>query len=166
MASQMSTIKVNGSASGSNSGSVPPQSQQTQQPSASKGRMSAAAAAAPPLQPSSVSSSVPLSARKSAGLDLSTVEHRAPSKPSTNGTPPSIQPPKASRPHGLQEAPTFTPTMEEWRTGPIDYINKIAPEASKYGICKIIPPDGWNPPFAVDTEVGNSKGSITRPKVC
>lgn len=56
------------------------------------------------------------------------------------------------RPYGLQEAPTFYPTEEEFKD-PLEYMSKIAPEGKKYGICRIIPPDNWRPPFAVDTEV-------------
>lgn len=90
-------------------------------------------------------SSVPFSARRSAPLDLSTVERRG--QPNA-----AREPVKRVRPHGLQEAPTFRPTEEEFKD-PQEYIRKIAPEGRKYGICRIIPPDNWNPPFAVDTEV-------------
>lgn len=88
---------------------------------------------------------VPLSARRSAPLDLSTVERRG--QPSA-----AREPTNRVRAHGLPEAPTFRPTEEEFRD-PNEYIRKIAPEGSKYGICRIIPPENWNPPFAVDTEV-------------
>lgn len=91
------------------------------------------------------SHNVPLSARRSAPLDLSTVERRdqpnAPREPS-----------KRVRPHGLPEAPTFRPTEEEFKD-PVAYIQKIAPEGRKYGICRVIPPENWQPPFAIDTEV-------------
>lgn len=59
---------------------------------------------------------------------------------------------KRIRPHGLQDAPTFRPTEEEF-ADPHRYIMKIANEGQKYGAVKIIPPDSWNPDFAVDTEV-------------
>lgn len=33
------------------------------------------------------------------------------------------------------------------------YIEMIGKEAQEFGICKIVPPVGWRPPFAIDTEV-------------
>lgn len=87
----------------------------------------------------------PLSAMRSAPLDITTVERRGRLSA-------AYPPPKKNRPHGLQDAPTYRPTEDEWRD-PMDYMRKISPEAKEYGICKIIPPDTWNPEFAIDTEV-------------
>lgn len=93
------------------------------------------------------SHNVPLSARRSAPLDLSTVERRGqPNAPR--------EPAKRVRPQGIPEAPTFRPTEEEFKD-PVAYIQKIAPEGRKYGICRVIPPEGWQPTFAIDTEVGS-----------
>jgi histone demethylase JARID1 len=85
---------------------------------------------------------IPLSARRSEPLDLSTVERRGQVREPTHRV----------RPHGLQDAPTFRPTEEEFKD-PLEYVRKIAPEGKKYGICKIVPPEGWDPTFAIDTEV-------------
>ena len=88
---------------------------------------------------------IPFSARRAPPLDLSTVERR--------GHPLGAREhKKRTRPHGLQEAPTFRPTEEEF-ADPFLYIKKIGHEGRKYGAVKIIPPDGWNPPFSIDTEV-------------
>ncbi|KAL8737258.1 MAG: hypothetical protein Q9181_001844 [Wetmoreana brouardii] len=87
---------------------------------------------------------IPFSARRAPPLDMATVEQR--------GHPMAVRETnKRIRPHGLQDAPTFRPTEDEFRD-PMDYIKKIAPEGRKYGVCKIIPPDTWKPGFAIDTE--------------
>jgi hypothetical protein len=48
----------------------------------------------------------------------------------------------------VPSAPTFFPTVEDFEGNPIHYIEKIRPVAERYGVCKIVPPKGWNPaPF-------------------
>lgn len=73
----------------------------------------------------------------------------------TNACPEAAAVPK--EPHVYQdfrvppEAPVFTPTEAEF-ADPLKYINKIRPIAEKTGICKIRPPQNWQPPFAVDVD--------------
>lgn len=88
----------------------------------------------------------PLSSMVSEAMDLASVERR--------GQPTAAKEPlqKTSRMYDLEEAPVYKPTEEEWKD-PVEYIKKIQPEASKFGICKVIPPDSWNPEFAIDTKV-------------
>ncbi|XP_072308663.1 lysine (K)-specific demethylase 5Ba isoform X2 [Eucyclogobius newberryi] len=49
------------------------------------------------------------------------------------------------------ECPVFEPSWEEF-SDPFAYINKIRPIAEKTGICKIRPPQEWQPPFACDVD--------------
>jgi [histone H3]-trimethyl-L-lysine4 demethylase len=95
--------------------------------------------------PSGNNHAIPLSARRAEAMDLSTVERRG-------GPLQAVERSQAQRLFGLPEAPTFRPTEEEFRE-PMEYIRKIAADGAKYGIVKIIPPNSWNPPFAINTEV-------------
>ncbi|KAJ3257556.1 hypothetical protein HK103_004465 [Boothiomyces macroporosus] len=52
----------------------------------------------------------------------------------------------------IPEAPTFHPTAKEF-IDPMKYIQSIKDIGEKTGIVKIVPPEGWNPTFAIDTEV-------------
>jgi [histone H3]-trimethyl-L-lysine4 demethylase len=59
---------------------------------------------------------------------------------------------KRERLFGLKDCPEFCPTQEEFKD-PMVYIQSIAEEAKHFGICKVIPPDGWKMPFVTDSEV-------------
>lgn len=48
------------------------------------------------------------------------------------------------------EAPVFRPTAEEFGSDPLEFVAKIRDQVEPYGICKIIPPKTWKPPFCVD----------------
>lgn len=49
---------------------------------------------------------------------------------------PTDEVPKAQRPMGLQEAPTYWPSEKQW-ADPLAYIQSIADEGQKYGIIKV-----------------------------
>ncbi|ORZ20066.1 PLU-1-like protein-domain-containing protein [Lobosporangium transversale] len=90
---------------------------------------------------------------KSPPLDMTTVATTAPPESSQSSPP--------SRIFGLQDAPCYYPTPEEFME-PLKFIESIRPEAEKAGICKIIPPEGWKPRFSLDTEVFRFKTRIQK----
>eukprot|EP00803_Ostreobium_quekettii_P005497 evm.model.scf_1.21 EVM.evm.TU.scf_1.21 scf_1:357513-369896(+) len=48
-------------------------------------------------------------------------------------------------------APVFTPTEEAF-SDPLAYISSLREAAEPCGICRIVPPAGWKPPFCLDPE--------------
>ncbi|CRL03162.1 CLUMA_CG016469, isoform A [Clunio marinus] len=52
----------------------------------------------------------------------------------------------------LTEAPVFRPTEKEFQD-PIEYIERITPMASRFGICRIIPPESFKPECRVSDEM-------------
>ncbi|KAG0231496.1 hypothetical protein BGW42_000202 [Actinomortierella wolfii] len=94
-----------------------------------------------------------LSNPKAPPLDMSTVQTTAPAETTPKGPPTRI--------FGLLDAPCYYPTPQEFME-PLKYIESIRHEAEQAGICKIIPPDGWKPPFALDTEIFRFKTRIQR----
>ncbi|CAJ2650651.1 unnamed protein product [Trifolium pratense] len=51
----------------------------------------------------------------------------------------------------IPSAPVYYPTDDEFKD-PLDFIHKIRHEAEPFGICKIVPPNNWKPPFALDLD--------------
>ncbi|KAL7424409.1 hypothetical protein Q5752_000091 [Cryptotrichosporon argae] len=69
--------------------------------------------------------------------------------------------PRRDRAFGLAECPAYHPTPAQF-ADPMAYIESIASEARRYGICKIVPPEGWQMPFTVDAERFRFKTRLQR----
>lgn len=79
----------------------------------------------------------------SSTLDMSTVKTPFPRKTAS---------PVAERVFGLTDCPTFYPTPEQFKD-PMGYIHSVSEAGRAYGMCKIVPPQGWDMPFVTNTEV-------------
>ena len=66
-----------------------------------------------------------------------------------------------SRLFGLEECPIFYPTKEQF-ADPMGYIESISSSARPYGLCKIVPPEGWKMPFALNPETFNFRTRTQR----
>jgi histone demethylase JARID1 len=88
-------------------------------------------------------SSIPTTIPVSPLLDLNSVKTSSPKVAPTRNQP---------RPFSLEDCPAFYPTVEEFKD-PMAYVRSISDTAQDYGICKIIPPEGWKMPFMTDTAV-------------
>ena len=64
-------------------------------------------------------------------------------------------------PATLPEAPVFRPTAAEF-ADPMQYIKSIRPIAEPAGICKIIPPSGWNPKCWIDRSTFKCRTRVQR----
>jgi jmjN domain/ARID/BRIGHT DNA binding domain len=62
--------------------------------------------------------------------------------PPSKGLPPA-------EPLCLAPAPVYRPTLSQFQD-PLAYIASIRSEAEPYGFCKVVPPKGWKPPFAIE----------------
>jgi histone demethylase JARID1 len=51
----------------------------------------------------------------------------------------------------LAEAPVLRPSQEEW-ADPLRYLSSVRPLVEPYGMCRIIPPEGWKPPFYINKQ--------------
>ncbi|KIO30970.1 hypothetical protein M407DRAFT_222112 [Tulasnella calospora MUT 4182] len=74
----------------------------------------------------------------------------------------NVDPPRTTpRPFDIEDCPAFYPTAEEWKD-PMAYVKSISDRAKAYGICKIVPPEGWNMPFVIDTKTFSFKTRLQR----
>lgn len=62
----------------------------------------------------------------------------------------------------MSEAPTYYPSAAEFSDA-IGYIRKIGDQGARsFGICKIVPPSGWEMPFLMDTETFKFRTRLMR----
>lgn len=60
--------------------------------------------------------------------------------------------PRPEDPAEMVEAPTFRPTEKEFQD-PIEFFERIMPIASKFGICRVIPPSSFKPECRVSDDM-------------
>jgi histone demethylase JARID1 len=108
--------------------------------------------APPPAGPSMLRNPIHRPPIHNPPFDINTVRQEGPRHP-----PPRTEP----RMFGLEECPTFYPTMEEF-TDPMAYISSIGEEGRRYGIAKIVPPEGWRMPFTLPTDKFRFKTRLQR----
>ncbi|KDQ08859.1 hypothetical protein BOTBODRAFT_148481 [Botryobasidium botryosum FD-172 SS1] len=72
-----------------------------------------------------------------------------------------LPPRPVPRPFELEDCPTFFPTPDEFKD-PMQYIRSISDKAKNYGLCKIVPPEGWHMPFVTDTKAFRFKTRVQR----
>ncbi|GBP95726.1 hypothetical protein EVAR_70155_1 [Eumeta japonica] len=66
--------------------------------------------------------------------------------------------PRVNESAQLVDAPTFYPTSFEFEN-PLAYIEKIGAVASKYGLCKIVPPEGFKPECCIEDDIVFTAGN-------
>ncbi|PWN44301.1 hypothetical protein IE81DRAFT_321454 [Ceraceosorus guamensis] len=85
--------------------------------------------------------------------------------PTHFSTPRHPPPRQRERLFELEDAPTFYPTWQDF-ADPMRYIEWVAsPDGGRgkeYGIVKIVPPQGWNPEFALDQELFSFRTRVQR----
>jgi len=85
-------------------------------------------------------------------FNIETVRTEAPRHPSSRS---------GTRLFGLEECPVFYPSADQFRD-PMSYIDSLGPIAKPYGICKIVPPEGWRMPFSLETDTFRFKTRLQR----
>lgn len=104
-------------------------------------------------------------AASSGSADGSASSSTQPTIPTSTSTP--REPPPRMRPRlfELEEAPTFSPTPEEF-ADPMKYISWIAdPQGGNgkaHGIVKIVPPEGWSPECVLDEQTFRFRTRVQR----